>query len=71
MYSLQLLDMQERTGLIVFVGIILFILFVYVISALYFDELLLFFEYLWMAVNQGLDAIQTLFRAIFETFVQR
>lgn len=64
------MSMQERTGLIIFVGIILFILFVYVISALYFDELILFFEYLWIAINQGIDAIQTLFRAIYETFVQ-
>lgn len=60
--------MRENTGLIVFVAIILFILFVYVVSALYFDGLIQLFQFLGYLLAQAYDAVVTLFEAIYRTF---
>lgn len=62
-------SMRDDIAVMLFVAIILFILAMYVISALYFDGLINLIEYGIDLIYLVIEAIKTLFRAIYETFL--
>jgi len=61
--------MRDEFAVLFFVGIILFILAMYIISALYFDGLVNFIDFIIDSINIAIDGVRTLFRAIYETFI--
>lgn len=61
--------MRDEFKVLFFIGTILFVLAMYIISALFFDGLVNFVNHIIDLFYLAIEGIKTLFRAIYETFI--